>query len=147
MPNSATWVVVANSTEARIFKLVKFPKIEEIDSFIHPEGHMHNQDLVSSRPGRTFQSMGTARSAYEPKTSPKQNEIDKFARSLGEHLSSTHHRGEFSRLYVFAEASFLGLLRQHIDAKTKDCIIVETTKDLTKHKVSDIEKNLAEVTA
>lgn len=146
MSNHATWVVVANSCEARIFKLIKFPKIEELDALYHPESHLHNQDLVSSKPGRTFQSTNPNRSAYEPKTSPKQNEIDKFARQLGEHLATTLHNGDFQRLYLFAEPSFLGNLRQHLDAKTKDAIVGEAPKDLTKHKIADIERSLEEVT-
>lgn len=146
MPNNTTWIIVANSSEGRIFKLVKFPQIEEIAGFIHPESHLHNQDLISSKPGRTFQSTNTNRSAYEPKTSPKELEIEKFAKILSEHLSQSHQKGLFHRLYIFAEASFLGLLRQHLDDKTKHTIIAETPKDLTKHKIGDIEKNLAEAT-
>lgn len=147
MPNqNTTWIVVANSAEARVFKLVKFPKIEEIAAFEHPESHMHNQDLISSKPGRTFQSTNTNRSAYEPKTMPKQLEVEKFAKDIGDYLSQTHQKHEYHRLYVIAEASFLGILRQHLDENTKSAIISETAKDLTKHKITDIEKTLSEVT-
>lgn len=56
MPNSTTWIVVANSSHAKIFRLVKFPKIEEMTSIDHPESRLHNQDLEGRKPGRCFQS-------------------------------------------------------------------------------------------
>lgn len=147
MSNTSTWIIVANSTEARIFKVVKFPKIEEVDALVHPEGHLYNRDLTSSRPGRTFQSTNTTRSAYEPKTTPKHLEEEKFSRTLAEKLAHAYQNGEFRRLYLFAEPSFLGLLRQDLDEHTKNAIVAESHKDLTKQKASDIEKNLLEITA
>lgn len=144
MHSAITWIVVANSTEARIFKLVKFPKIEEIDSLIHPESHFLNQDLISSKPGHNIQSKSYQGSSYEPKTTPKQLEIDKFAKILGDQLSRSCQEGKFERLYVFCEASFLGHLRQHFDGKTKNAVVIEVNKDLTKHPIADIEKTLGE---
>lgn len=146
MHATLTWVVVANSTEAKIFKMIKFPHLEEVACFIHPESHMHNQDLASSKPGRTFQSTNTARSAYEPKTSPKEVEIEKFARTLCEELNTAHQKGVFSRLYLFAEPSFLGLIRHHIDAQVKACIVADAPKDLTKHKTADVERAIEGLT-
>lgn len=145
MQHVNTWIIVSNSTEARIYQLLKFPKIEEIETFVHPESHLLNQELVSSKQGRTFQSTNTSRSAYEPKTSPKQLEVDKFAKSLGEHLATSLQKGMFDRLYIFAEPSFLGCLRQYLSKNTKDAIIKEDPKDLTKHKISEIEKHLEDL--
>lgn len=145
MPHHTTWVLVANSAEAKIFQLTKFPHMEIVECFSHPESHLHNQDLISSPPGRNFQSNSTARSAYEPKTSAKENECDRFAKTLSSHLTHALDQNKFERLYIIAETTFLGLLRHHLDARVKQTIISESTKDLTKHKVCDIEKTLMEV--
>ena len=143
MPNSPTWIVVANSSHARIFRLVKFPKIEEITSMDHPESRWHNQDLEGRKPGRNFQSGGTTRHAYQPETEPKAVEIEKFARTLSTYIDAAYEKGEFSRLYVMASPSFLGLLRQHIHAKAQKAIVDEVAKDMTERTISEIEQQLA----
>lgn len=145
MPNYATWIVVANSALAKIFRLSKFPKIEELTSMEHPESRLHDQDLVSSKPGRAFESTGVRRSSYEPESDPKKLEIDKFARILGEYLCTSYQKGKFSRLYIMAGPSFLGMLRQHLNAQTQEIIVAELAKDMTEHKKEEIEQHLAEL--
>ncbi|MEI8125659.1 MAG: host attachment protein [Parachlamydiaceae bacterium] len=140
-----TWVVVANNCEATIYRLVKFPKIEEISHLEHPESKLHNQDLVSSRPGKGSQRGGNISYSYESETGPKHLEAVKFATYLGDYLSSAEQKKEFNRLYLFAETSFLGLLRPHINAATKKTVVVEVPKDLMKSDIHLIEKHLADL--
>lgn len=142
MPSEITWVVAANGSQAKLFRMVKFPKLEEIEVFEHPESRLRNQDLVSAKPGRTFESTSMARSAYESATSPHQEELKKFAKYLGEHLSSELDKKSFSRLYIMANPSFLGLLRQHLNDKTEGVIIAEIGKDMTGQPISYIEDHL-----
>jgi len=140
-----TWVIVADKCLAKIFRIVKFPKIEEILIFEHPESRLLNQDLTSERPGRNFQSVGGARSAYQPETEPTQVEAIKFASIVAKSLTSAHQKGEFGRLYIFAEPNFLGLLRQHIDSETKKSIVSEIAKVLTNSDIATIEHHLSEI--
>lgn len=146
MPNKqTTWVVVADSCQAKIYHAVKPFKLEEIAFFEHPESRLHNQDLVTSKPGRTFQSGGVTRHAYETDVSPKQAEAIKFAIEIAHHLSSAESKGEFGRLYVIAEPSFLGLLRQHTNPQTQKTIVAEIPKDLTHSDLAMIEHQLSEL--
>lgn len=143
--HKATLVVVADSCHARIYRLVKFPKIEEIFHFEHPESRLRNQDLVSAKPGRSFQRSGSVQYSYQPETEPKQLEALKFARQLADFLSSAEKKGEFNRLYVIAEPSFLGLLRQHISHEVQKTIVAEVAKELTSCDVAAIESHLSEI--
>lgn len=146
MANSnSTWVVVANSSHAKIFRLTKFPKIEEVTSIDHPESRLHNQDLEGRKPGRSFQSGGTTRHAYQPETEPKAVEIEKFARILCEYINESHQKANFSRLYVMASPSFLGLLRQNIHPQVQKTIIAELSKDMTERTKAEIEQQLSEL--
>lgn len=145
MNKNATWVVVAGNAEAKIFRLVQFPKIEEHSVLEHPESRLHNRDLISSKPGRNYDKGGTTRHAYEPKTDPKQQEIEKFAKNLSDFLSTSRQNGEFSRLYIMANPSFLGLLRQHLDNQTQSVIVAEIAKDLIGQKKPDIEEQLSKL--
>ncbi|CCB87067.1 MULTISPECIES: host attachment protein [Parachlamydia] len=143
--HSTTWVVVADKCQAKIFRLVKFPKIKEIDYLEHPESGARNQDLISTKPGRNFQSGGVTRHAYQQETDPKQLEAMKFATEVAKYLSLAKQKEEFSRLYIFAEPSFLGLLRQHLTPEIQKTIVSESTKCLTSCDTESIEKHLLEV--
>lgn len=137
------WVVVANNAEAKIFKVVKFPKLEEIARMRSTESRLRDHELVSDRPGRNFSKMGNARHAYESKTDPQFHEFELFARALARQLHEAHERGEFTRLYLFCAPEFLGLLRPHLNGRLP--IRGEYTKDLVKQGVEQIEKQLTAV--
>lgn len=143
MQNHATWVVCANGWCAKIFRVVKFPKIEECEFLEHPESRLRNQDLVSSKSGRTFESMGMSRSAYEQRNEPHHLELEKFAKLLGEHLARARQAQSFSRLYLMASPAFLGLLRPHLDRLTQESLVAEIGKDMTEQSTAHIEAQLA----
>jgi protein required for attachment to host cells len=138
-----TWIIVANSSQAKVFKLVRFPQIEALLTLDHPESRLHNQELVEGKPGRSFQSTGTARSAYQPKTDPHQHEIEKFAKFLGEYLNTAKANKDYKHLYLFASPSFLGMLRPYLDDSTKESILAEANKDMIDHPTEDIERQLS----
>jgi protein required for attachment to host cells len=142
MSQQATWVVIANGSNAKFFRVVKFPKIEEFEVFLHPESRLRNQDLVSAEEGRTFESTSTARSAYQAHVDPHHVELQKFARLLGERLAEEKRKQSFSRLYLMANPSFLGLLRPHLDHSTKEALVAEVGKDMTDQSMAEIEKHL-----
>lgn len=142
MQNHPTWVVIANGSCAKIFRVVKFPKIEEFEFLDHPESRLRNQDLVSSKAGRNFESTSTARSAYQAPTDPHHLELEKFAKYLADHLSDARRRQAFSRLYLMANPSFLGLLRPHLDHLTQESLVAEIGKDMTEQTIANIESQL-----
>jgi hypothetical protein len=78
MMKKQSWIVVANSTIARVFKLEKL-KLTELECLIHPESRLKQQDLVSDKAGRTNESMFPSRSAMEQENSPKKVEAILFA--------------------------------------------------------------------
>lgn len=140
-----TWVIVADNCKAKIYNVLKFPKLEEIANLEHPESRLLNQELVSSKPGRGFQSVGNSRSAYQPETEPRQVEAIKFASEIARHLYTAVNNGEFKQLYVIAEPSFLGLLRQHLNPNIQKLIVVEIPKELTSQSKEAIEHHLEEI--
>lgn len=138
-----SWLLVANSSLARIFKFEKRNELKELKVFEHPESRLHNRDLVSDRPGRDFESMGTVRHALEPKTSPKQVEFIQFAKQLADYLEQACKQGEFETLYIVASPSLLGLLRQSFHPNTIKTIKGEENKDITQIKTSEIPSHLS----
>lgn len=137
-----TWLIVANSSLARIFKVEKKQALVEIEVLEHPESRLQNRDLVSDRPGRDFESMGHARHAIEPQTTPKHQEFASFAKDIAQYLDKARSEGHFNRLYVAASPSFLGLLRQTFGSSTTQLISGEVDKDMTHMKPAEIVNHL-----
>lgn len=136
------WLVVANSSLARIFKVEIKNELTQINVLEHPESRLHNMDLVSDKPGREVESYGTRRHALEQKVLPKQHEFAVFAKSIADYLEAAYNQGEFSSLYIAANPAQLGLLRQSLHPNVTKCIKGEADKDLTQIKTDEIPSHL-----
>lgn len=138
-----SWLLVANSSIARIYKIEKKHDLKEIKVLEHPESRLHNLDLVSDKPGRDFESSGIGRHALEPKVLPKRHEFAVFAKSLAEYLENARNEGEFEALYIAASPALLGLLRQSLHPNTTKLIKAEVDKDMTHMKPQEIPDHLS----
>jgi protein required for attachment to host cells len=138
-----TWVVVAESSRARIFSLTKIKgPMTEIMSFDKPESRMHEKDLTTDLPGHAFDSGGQGRHALVNATKPKQQEAINFAKQLAEHLDSHRKSGDFDQLVVFSAPAFLGLLRDNMSDPTNKTIVHTVSKNLVQLPVEKIREHL-----
>lgn len=136
------WVVVANSAQAKIFKAESNKALKEIARFEHPASRLHEQDLVTSKPGRTFESVGPTRHAVQPKVSAKEQEFINFAKQVSNHLNSSRDKNAFTSLYIIASPNFLGLLRQELSSQTNHLVAGEVAKDMTNSRTEQIRDHL-----
>jgi protein required for attachment to host cells len=132
------WVLVANTSQAHIYHVEKVGVLTQVHVFDNPEGHLHNQDFVDGRPGRSNPSTYRAHSAMEPHHSPKSLENASFAKKICEHLEQSREKGEFSRLYIVAAPTFLGMLRQSLSHGTATLVAGEADKDIVHLKPAEI---------
>ena len=138
-----TWVVVADTVRARIFSVEKRRgPLEEIEVLAHPEGRLHERELTSDLPGRSFDSGGQGRHAMESESGPKQEEAIRFAKEVCGTLTSARQSGRFDKLYVVAAPTFLGLLRDSMDAPTRQLVAGEIDKSLARHTPDQIRSHL-----
>lgn len=142
MQHQITWVLAANGSHAKLFEMIKFPKLEEFTTLEHPESRLHDSELVSSPLGANSEMGRIGRNTYEPKSDPHHLEMDKFAKFVGEKLSSSLQQGEFHRLYIIASPVFLGLLRPHLNPNILKTIVAEIPKDMVSRPLADIEEHL-----
>lgn len=129
------WIVVADAARARIFACEgrACQGIHESETLTHTESRVHDQDLVSDRPGRSWSSAsGDARHAMQESTDPAANERNRFARQLADRLKAAHHEGLFKHLVIVAAPTFLGALRDTLDATVAQRITAEVSKNVTK---------------
>lgn len=96
---------------------------------------------ASDAPGRSFQSVGARRSAYE-ETDFHQLEEDRFAADAAALLKARALRNEFESLIIVAPPRTLGELRKHYHKEVSDRLRAEIAKDLTRHTVPQIEEAL-----
>jgi protein required for attachment to host cells len=139
---SRSWIVVADSTRARILRL-EHRALTELEDLVHPESRAADHDLVSDRGGRTFDSSRQGgRHAMEPQHTPKQVEIDNFARELAQRLDAARAKGEFDELILIAAPQFLGQLSAHLDEVTRRLVTRRIDKNLARHGLDDIADTL-----
>jgi protein required for attachment to host cells len=140
-----TWVLVAEKSRARLFDWQSRDVLNEIQAFVHPESRLHEQDLVSDRRGRAFDSAGEGRHAQQEPTSAKQHEAEVFARELVTRLDQSRSRQELDRLVIMAAPQFLGQLREEMPPELQKLVIREVNKNLAQESADDIRRYLPEV--
>ncbi len=142
---SHTWIIVANSSFARIFEANKNKDLHEIQHLTHPESRLKVSELVSDRQGRGHESVGTRRSAMDAPTSPKVVEFTNFAKDLLAYLETSFNEKKFTKIYIAAGPHFLGLLRDKIPTSLSHILAGEIDKDLTQFDAKDIRGYLPEI--
>jgi protein required for attachment to host cells len=125
-----TWVVVADSSRARIFSKNGRTPLREEAGFIHPESRLHVQELTSDLPGSDGATRGGQRHGKAQRTSPKRHEVETFSKQVAEHLEAARSEGRFQRLWVVAPPAFLGLLRDQFSAALGTLVNGEVNKNL-----------------
>lgn len=137
-----TWILVADSTRARIFTAdTPSSPLEEIEDFSHAEGRLHDRDITSGLPGK-IKSAGAGGHTFEQPTDPKKHEADVFALHIAKHLEEAHNINQFDQLLIVAGPAFLGLLRNHLPEQIKKLVRFELDKELTMLSAADIRQHL-----
>lgn len=133
------WIVVADSSKARIFsREKKYSSLEELESLTHPESRLRRQDLVTDRPGQKQKASETGEYEAGENNDPKEDEAEAFAGEIGEQLNKARAQGRFERLVLLAEPEFLGLLRKRLDDATAGTVAGTVSINLTRESVEKI---------
>lgn len=138
-----TWVVVADSTRARIMSADHVNgSLRELETLVHPESRLHEKDLTTDLPGRTFDSGGQGRHAMEQTLTPKQQERADFARNLADRLEEARSQGNLRQLIIVASPSVLGELRKSLTPELERLVVYELDKNVVQNDVKDIRNRL-----
>ena len=139
----STWVVVADSSRARIFNAETPFIIKEIEDISHSEGRLQEHDLTSDQRGNVVGGAGGGH-AFESRQDTKEHEAVKFAKSLAKHIDEARGKNQFEQLMIVSEPSFLGALRKELTDSSRKMVSFELDKNITTHSVEDIRKHLPE---
>jgi protein required for attachment to host cells len=118
----------------------KFPHLKVERVLSHPNPPTREQG--SDRPGRSFKRAATNYRSATETTDWHVLEEHRFARDVADALEKLVRTNAPPGLVVIAPARTLADLRQAFHDDVKKRIIAEIAKDLTKHPVLEIEKQL-----
>lgn len=141
------WILVANHSEARIFKQEAQGLPIHISIRIeHPEGRLRNRDLKEGRPGRSFESgpQSHQRHALSTRESPREHSEHEFAKLIGSVLEHGQKQHQFNECIVVAEPGFLGEILKSLNAQLERLVSRTIKKDLahlTEAELQDLFKD------
>ncbi|MDD5581238.1 MAG: host attachment protein [Methylobacter sp.] len=137
-----TWILVADSARARIFTTESSTSpLVELEDLAHTASRLLDREITSDLPGRVKSSNGIGHALEQP-TDPKKHEADLFAHHLAHCLEEAYNANKFVQLFIIAEPSFLGLLRNHLPEQIKKQVCFELDKNITMQTAADIRKHL-----
>jgi protein required for attachment to host cells len=137
------WVVVCDGAKALVMENVGNwlkPSLKTREVYNQPDPS--TREMGTDAPGRSFASVGTARSAME-QTDWHDEAERAFLEQLAARLHAAVLAGEVKGLVVVAAPRALGVLRQAYSANVKAVLRGEVHKDFVKLPVHEIEKHLA----
>ena len=150
---SATWIVAANASRARIFSQANASApLEEVNDMVNASARLRMLETTASdkrgpaSATRSIHNVGgaTPNKLYEPPQTPDKHEAELFARDIVGYLQQAHREGRFRQLSLVASPQFLGMLRSLLDKELEFAVTMEINKDYTH---SDGEQLRAQIQA
>ena len=139
------WVLVADGARARILRdVVPAGKTRAgREDLVFRSEQRQLREIMADKPGRSFASTGTRRSAMEYNSDPVREDDRAFAATLAEVLDAHRVAGDFDQLVVAAAPQMLGDLRQAFPANLRRATIAEVAKDFTKLPAHELRGAIA----
>lgn len=109
------WIIVANSSMARIFSMNTAHKLILIKELNHPESRKKDSELMSGSLGRYKVRGGAGGGNFSSRTDPKKNEVDHLAKQLAELLEHGRTTNNFDHIILITPPAFQGLLNKHFN--------------------------------
>jgi protein required for attachment to host cells len=140
------WLVVANAARARVLEESgKAGVYATVSDMIHPQSRQRGGDLADDRPGHVpgTAAHGTGSSAFDPHTSPREREHDRFARELAGALNDGVAAGRCAGLVLVASNPFLGHLKEHLHRQARQAVVRTVAADYTSLTERELAERLA----
>ncbi|MCJ7450991.1 MAG: host attachment protein [Steroidobacteraceae bacterium] len=139
-------ILVADQAEAIFYDAATLTGApSEVGRISDPLARLHDRDLATDRPGRSYESVGGARHAVQREETPRRTEAVRFARRIARRLDDARRKDEFDRLVVVAGPPFLGLVRQQLSGPTRALVAREIPKDLVHSAPEVLAQRLAAI--
>jgi protein required for attachment to host cells len=136
--------VVADGGHARFVRPAEDNALHTVVSVDSTTVHKRDQDLVSDRPGRSFESGSSTRHAYTPRHDPHALAKDRFVHAVAEQLNEESAADGFDELVLVAPPHVLSELTGALDAPCRAKLLGSLAKDLVKTPDHELWPHLKE---
>ena len=136
--------VIADGGHARFLRPAPDNALHTFEAVDSAALHKRDHDLVSDRPGRSFESGASARHAYTSRTDPHEMAKDRFTHAVARRVNEDSAADVFNELIVVAPAHVLSELMDALDAPTKAKLLGSLAKDLVKTPDHELWPHLKE---
>jgi len=124
-------IVVADESEAHFLATNgRRAPLQLLSKLENESARLHERDLETDRPGRSFDRIGAGRHAMDGERSTLRQQQVRFAKRIAEELESARKDHAFDRLVVMAAPRMLGLLRDAMPDTSRSAVVAEVPKDL-----------------
>ncbi len=131
-------VVAADRGRARLFSIAAGQeKLQELDDLVNANARMAAHKLASDRQGRILIRARASRAAVG-RASLKDENARRFAHDVSMKNSAILRRKSAGRMFVFADAQFLGMLRAELRTRNLHVPVRYIGKNLTRASNSRI---------
>jgi len=137
------WVVVCDGAKALVLENAgdeKFPNLKTLEVFEQKDLATH--ELGAEKPGRAYSPAGHGVRGTIEQTDWHDQAERAFLGQLAKHLDVALAAGKVKSLIVVAPPRALGMIRPVYSHALKSAVRAEIDKDLVKHPVDRIEKQL-----
>jgi len=124
--------VIADGGHARFLRPAGDNALHTFEAIDSSDVHKRDQDLVSDREGRTFESRSSARHAFSPRNDPHEMAKDRFTHAIARRINEDSAADAFNELVVVAPSHVLSELTEALDVPTRAKLLGHLAKDLVK---------------
>jgi len=144
------WILVADRSRLRLFeKESETSEPHLMKEFLSPDGRKKGHELVSDRPGRSFDSQdkshhgqtGGTRHSFGSASPPEDRAVERVVKEAAHVVEEGRTAESFHRLVIIAEPRLMGLLRKAVDLPADKVTFHE--KDFAWLEDSSLEKRLS----
>jgi protein required for attachment to host cells len=148
MKPTITWILIADGARAAIYANHGPGKgLAPVEGEVFEGDHRPGREIMSDKPGRSFESVGTTRHAIEPRNDPHRELKRDFAERLAAILDERLTAKAFDRVVLVAPPATLGDLRAALSEQVRSAVYAELDKDLTKTPDIELPQHLGAVLA
>jgi protein required for attachment to host cells len=146
MRSDRTWIVIADGAHARVLEHSDdSPKLEAVEGMAFDVDLPPTREIVSDRPGRTFDSKGSARHAKAGRSDPHRELKRGLAKKLAGALEESLAKKRYEHLVLVAPPATLGDLREALTKGVLVRVAAEVAQDLVKTPKSQLLRHLRDV--
>jgi len=139
------WIVVADGGQARVLALnADRTGLENRREMQSADIHRKTHDLISDRPGRSFESASPTRHAIAPKSDAHEMAKDRFIAEVAQMLAQEGQAGAYDDLVLVVARGQVSKYRAALDKATRPRVHAVITKDLVKTPIAEIWDRMIE---